>query len=267
MGHTQILMFTDIFSTFDPATSSLFSYWSTTLFWLSNFLVLLIVQASFWASPSQVSWAMLIPTDVMATQVNRTNGQHMKGLSSILTPLFLFMLLINLTGILPYVFRASRHFLFSLTFGLPLWISLILSAALYNPSWFTAALLPPGSPRVLNPFLACVEAIRTLIRPLTLSLRLTANITAGHVILTLIRIYTVWGIIDLPVYSAARIVFISVFYTIFEMIVCLIQAYVFCLLLSLYADEHPTSWSGSYLASRFRPVSRRPARPWFVLVV
>nr|YP_009988597.1 ATP synthase F0 subunit 6 [Pharyngocirrus uchidai]QNM39908.1 ATP synthase F0 subunit 6 [Pharyngocirrus uchidai] len=234
-------MFTDIFSTFDPATSSLFSSWSTSLFWASNFLVIFIVQASLWTSPSQLSWSLLLPTDIMATQVNRTNGARIKGLNSLLTPLFLFMLLINLTGILPYVFSASSHFLFSLTFGFPLWLSLILSAAVYNPSWFTAALLPPGSPSVLNPFLACVEAISTLIRPLTLSLRLTANMTAGHVILTLISIYTVWGIMDLPIYSALLMVSISVFYTIFEMIVCLIQAYVFCLLLSLYADEHPTS--------------------------
>ncbi len=99
--------------------------------------------------------------------------------------------------------------------------------------------MPGGAPDWLNPFLVIVETLRIIVRPITLSFRLAANITAGHIILGLIGIYT-----RAAVFSSSTaflfLLFVQTGYVLFEVGICLIQAYIFCLLATLYADEHPS---------------------------
>lgn len=100
-----------------------------------------------------------------------------------------------------------------------------------------AHLLPDGAPDWLNPFLVLIETSRVIVRPLTLSFRLAANIRAGHIVLGLIRIYSAAAL--LTSYGAfLSLLATTIFYIIFEIAICLIQAYIFCLLLSLYANDH-----------------------------
>jgi len=108
---------------------------------------------------------------------------------NLITALFLFLIFINLSGLIPYVFRPTRHLAISLSLGLPLWLSLIISGILFNPASVIASLLPIGAPAALNPFLVIIETVSILVRPITLSVRLTANIRAGHIVLTLIGNY------------------------------------------------------------------------------
>lgn len=76
-----------------------------------------------------------------------------------------------------------------------------------------------------------------LVRPITLSFRLAANIRAGHIVLGLIRIYASAAIIS-NIAAATILSITALGYILFEIAICLIQAYIFCLLLSLYANEH-----------------------------
>jgi len=108
---------------------------------------------------------------------------------NLITALFLFLFCINLSGLIPYVFRPTRHLAISLSLGLPLWLSLIISGILFNPTSVIASLLPVGAPAALHPFLVIIETVRILVCPITLSVRLTANIRAGHIVLTLIGNY------------------------------------------------------------------------------
>jgi ATP synthase subunit 6 len=147
------------------------------------------------------------------------------------------LIFINLIGLLPYRFAYSRHIVFRLIFGLPLWFSLVLSRFINSPSVFIAGLLPGGAPDWLNPFLVLIETIRILVRPITLSVRLVANIRAGHIVLRLIGIYAS-SFIFMSGISFFFLIIIQFFYIVFEMGICLIQAYIFCLLLTLYADDH-----------------------------
>jgi len=111
-----------------------------------------------------------------------------------------------------------------------------MSGFIYKPLSAIAHLVPAGSPAPLIPFLVLIETISILIRPLTLTVRLVANIRAGHIVMTLIanllRILTLDHIFILT-FAA------SLFYILFEMFVSLIQAYIFTLLISLYIKEHP----------------------------
>src|ERR1043165_1298380 len=114
---------------------------------------------------------------------------------------------------------------------------LIISRFSHNPKKSTAHFLPDGAPDWLNPFLVLIETTRVLVRPLTLSFRLAANIRAGHIVLRLIGIYCASAWFS----SLTTTIFLTISaigYILFEVAICLIQAYIFCLLLSLYSDDH-----------------------------
>lgn len=231
-------MILDIFSSFDPGTSRLNNLISPLLFWIVSCASILLFFLNLWVTPSNLSICINSVINVINDQGTRTHGFHVKGFNRFIVALFIIIININLIGLLPAVFRYSSHLLFTLRFGLPLWLSLIISAIIFNTSRWVAGLLPGGAPHWLNPFLVMIETIRILVRPLTLSFRLAANISAGHIVLTLIGSYCAASIFS----SLTRLAFllsIQVGYIIFELGICLIQRYIFCLLLRLYRDDHP----------------------------
>lgn len=231
-------MLIDIFSSFDPATNSLFNI-SSMSFWTLNRLLILIIHPLIWIAPNRLSWSSYSLSKIIHDQTSRTFTDNLKGMSLIFSSLFVFIILINFSGILPYIFSATSHLLFTLSFGFPLWFALILSGVTTSPTDVLAGLLPGGAPRWLNPFLTLIETTSICVRPITLSFRLAANISAGHIVLTLIRVYLVFAIFKIGPVSLAILFFIQTGYSIFEFGICLIQAYIFCLLLTLYRDDHP----------------------------
>ena len=235
-------MLIDIFSSFDPITTTpQFSLIHISLLPIifPCILFLLLAHSSLWLNYSRFSNSLLIPSNFIWDQLTRTISFKLKGFSSLLTPLFSTLIFLNLFGLIPYVFRITSHLSFTLVIGLPLWFSLILSGILTNPSTWAASLLPGGAPRWLNPFLVLIETIRISVRPITLSFRLAANMTAGHIVLTLIRIYLAYRIFTLSSFLSITLILIQTGYIMFEIGICLIQAFIFCLLLSLYSDDHP----------------------------
>nr|YP_010403029.1 ATP synthase F0 subunit 6 [Sirsoe methanicola]UQV94837.1 ATP synthase F0 subunit 6 [Sirsoe methanicola] len=231
-------MMMDIFSSFDPFTNSLYQI-SPTIFWMTSAMAITPLHASYWLSPSKTLSISSYPLEIMSSQTGRTFGGHLKSFSTIITALFIFLIVTNLIGLIPYTFSMSTHLIMTLSLGLPLWLSLIMSSALHAPMSFTAGLLPGGAPNWLNPFLVIIETLSISVRPITLSFRLAANLTAGHIILGLIGIYTSAAIFNSPT-SFLILLSIQTLYILFEVGICLIQAYIFCLLLTLYADEHPS---------------------------
>nr|QVX31164.1 ATP synthase F0 subunit 6 [Drieschia cf. elegans BG-2021] len=233
-------MMADIFSSFDPATCFSYSTISPSVFWLMSFLGLTLLQSSLWVINSRYIWIPTFPIEVMNSQASRTFSLHLKGFPSILVSLFLMLITLNLMGLLPYVFSSSSHLLLTLSLGLPLWLSLIISAMFHAPKSFVAHFLPSGAPDWLNPFLVLTETISISVRFITLSFRLAANMSAGHILLSLMGIAASSALFN-SYFSSISLIFIQLGYMMFEMGICLIQAYIFCLLLSLYSDDHPTS--------------------------
>lgn len=175
--------------------------------------------------------------DVIFSQLNRTTSTSLKGLSSLVTSVFIVVIIVNLLGLVPYCFRMSSHLVITLSLGLPMWLRLIISRFRFKPKTATAHFLPDGAPDWLNPFLVLIESSRILVRPLTLSFRLAANITAGHIVLSLLGVYMASAMFT-HILSTTLLLFISSFYILFEVAICIIQAYIFCLLVSLYRDDH-----------------------------
>jgi ATP synthase subunit 6 len=231
-------MVSNIFSSFDPAIFSLYPFFNTTLFWISSTIYTIIIATSYWIAHTRLSFLTKTPTTFIHDQVSRTLGSNINGFSPALRTLFLIILLINLAGLIPYIFSLSSHLIFTLSFALPLWLILIISSLLYAPYTFFASLLPRGAPDWLNPFLVLIETTRNIVRPVTLSFRLAANMTAGHIVLTLIGVYGRASIFSSTL-SFVILLSLQAFYILFELAICLIQAFIFCLLLSLYSEDHP----------------------------
>lgn len=138
----------------------------------------------------------------------------------------------NSIGLLPYTFTASRHLVFSLRVAIPLWVGHVVYFIGRLPRSFLAHLVPLRTPGALIPFIVLIELIRRVIRPLTLSVRLAANIIAGHLLLTLL------GRRATALSPAIRVIGGAlVLLGVLECAVRIIQAYVFRILSSLYLNE------------------------------
>nr|AAC15387.1 ATPase subunit 6 [Setophaga plumbea]AAC15393.1 ATPase subunit 6 [Setophaga plumbea]AAC15403.1 ATPase subunit 6 [Setophaga plumbea]AAC15407.1 ATPase subunit 6 [Setophaga plumbea]AAC15409.1 ATPase subunit 6 [Setophaga plumbea] len=155
----------------------------------------------------------------------------------ILTSLMIFLLLINLLGLLPYTFTPTTQLSMNLALAFPLWLATLLTGLRNQPSASLGHLLPEGTPTPLIPALILIETTSLLIRPLALGVRLTANLTAGHLLIQLISTATTVLFSTMPVISLLTFLILFLL-TILEVAVAMIQAYVFVLLLSLYLQEN-----------------------------
>jgi len=148
--------------------------------------------------------------------------------------LILFIFFNNFLGLFPYIFTASSHIRFCLSISLTLWIRLILYTIINYLNNLLIHLTPSGTPFILIPFIVIIESIRLIICPLTLSIRLTANIIAGHLLLTLL------GSSGLNISNSlilSILIFTQVLLYILEISVSIIQAYVFSILSTVYRRE------------------------------
>nr|WGC89358.1 ATP synthase F0 subunit 6 [Quiscalus quiscula] len=155
----------------------------------------------------------------------------------ILTSLMIFLLLINLLGLLPYTFTPTTQLSMNLALAFPLWLATLLTGLRNQPSASLGHLLPEGTPTPLIPALILIETTSLLIRPLALGVRLTANLTAGHLLIQLISTATTTLFSTMPMVSLLTFAVLFLL-TILEVAVAMIQAYVFVLLLSLYLQEN-----------------------------
>nr|ABA19341.1 ATP synthase subunit 6 [Brotogeris chiriri] len=155
----------------------------------------------------------------------------------ILTSLMLFLLTINLLGLLPYTFTPTTQLSMNMALAFPLWLATLLTGLRNQPTTSLGHLLPEGTPTPLIPALIMIETISLLIRPLALGVRLTANLTAGHLLIQLISTATITLLPIMPTISILTTT-ILLLLTILEVAVAIIQAYVFVLLLSLYLQEN-----------------------------
>nr|YP_001293702.1 ATP synthase F0 subunit 6 [Dorosoma petenense]BAF64015.1 ATPase subunits 6 [Dorosoma petenense] len=155
----------------------------------------------------------------------------------LLTSLMLFLVTINMLGLLPYTFTPTTQLSLNLGLAVPLWLATVIIGMRNQPTAALGHLLPEGTPVPLIPILIVIETISLLIRPLALGVRLTANLTAGHL---LIQLIATAAFVLLPIMPTVAILTGTVLFllTLLEVAVAMIQAYVFVLLLSLYLQEN-----------------------------
>nr|QBX87956.1 ATP synthase F0 subunit 6 [Eryx tataricus] len=157
--------------------------------------------------------------------------------SRFLTALLLFIMMSNLIGLLPYTFTTTSQLSMNMAMAVPMWMATVLTGMTTKPSTALAHMLPEGSPTPLIPFMIMIETVSLLMRPMALGVRLTANITAGHLLMTMISSATLNFINSYNILSTLMFALL-ILLTLLEMAVACIQAYVFVLLVTLYLQEN-----------------------------
>nr|AYN73542.1 ATP synthase F0 subunit 6 [Momotus momota] len=178
-------------------------------------------------------WFIHLITKQLMIPLNKTGHKW----AMLLTSLMVLLLTINLLGLLPYTFTPTTQLSMNMALAFPLWLATLLTGLRNQPSITLGHLLPEGTPTPLIPALILIETTSLLIRPLALGVRLTANLTAGHLLIQLISTATTALLPIMPTISILT-VSILLLLTILEVAVAMIQAYVFVLLLSLYLQEN-----------------------------
>lgn len=223
-------MIINLFSIFDPSTN----IFNLSLNWLSSFLGILFFPIIFWFLPSRfnIFWNKIFIT--LHKEFKTLLGIHSySGTTFIFISLFTFILFNNFLGLFPYIFTSTSHLTLTLSLALPLWIRFIFFGWINNTNHMFAHLVPQGTPPVLIPFIVLIETIRNIIRPGTLAVRLSANIIAGHLLLTLLGNTGN----SLSIFIVSLLIIAQLLLLTLETAVAVIQSYVFTILRTLYSRE------------------------------
>lgn len=202
--------------------------------WISIFIVILIFPQIYWLINSQFSKSFLKIIFFLKKELLAVFGNNvLPGTIFIYVSIFFFIIFSNFLGLFPYIFTGTSHLRITLTIALPLWLGRIIISILYQYNNLFAHLVPIGTPGFLMPVIVLIETISNIIRPLTLSIRLAANIVAGHLLLTLLGSQGP-NVNNIYIF----LLFISLYLLlILEIAVACIQSYVFIILNSLYLSE------------------------------
>nr|YP_010282231.1 ATP synthase F0 subunit 6 [Upeneus tragula]UHM24795.1 ATP synthase F0 subunit 6 [Upeneus tragula]BAO84646.1 ATPase subunit 6 [Upeneus tragula] len=157
--------------------------------------------------------------------------------ATLFTALMIFLVSLNVLGLFPYTFTPTTQLSMNLGLAVPLWLATVIIGMRNQPTESLGHLLPEGTPTPLIPVLIIIETISLFIRPLALGVRLTANLTAGHLLIQLISTAAFVLTTSMPTVALLTMVVLFLL-TLLEVAVAMIQAYVFVLLLSLYLQEN-----------------------------
>nr|QXT59964.1 ATP synthase membrane subunit 6 [Tuberculatus sp. Calphy40] len=217
-------MTTNLFNIFDPSTM----IFNLELNWISTMMIIMLMPNFMWIMPNRMNWIinkilMILNNEMLMLYKTK----KIKSPSFLFISLFMFIFLNNFMGLFPYIFSSSSHMIFSMTLAMPFWLFFIIMSMIKNTKNMIAHLIPIGTPMLLAPLMTIIETMSMFIRPLSLSIRLTANMIAGHLLMTLLNSNSMMIIILL----------IQMFMMMFELCVAMIQSYVFSILTSLYSSE------------------------------
>jgi F-type H+-transporting ATPase subunit a len=158
--------------------------------------------------------------------------------------LFMFVLILNLLGLMPYFFTVTSHIVITAALAATVILTVIIYGFYRNGLGFMKLFVPHGVPGYLLPLVVFIEVLSFLSRPISLSVRLFANMLAGHITLKVFASF----IIMLSAFGFAGWIgaiipfFMTVALTALEVLVAFLQAYVFAILTSMYLNDalHPS---------------------------
>nr|USH57545.1 ATP synthase F0 subunit 6 [Ninguta schrenckii] len=220
----------NLFSIFDPSTN----IFNLSLNWISTFIGLMFIPYSYWFIPNRYYMMWNFISSKLHNEFKTLMGTNsFNGSTFIFISLFFFVLFNNFLGLFPYIFTSTSHLNLSLTLSLTLWLSFMIYGWINNTQHMFIHLIPQGTPTILMPFMVLIETISNIIRPGTLAVRLTANMIAGHLLLTLLGNSGM----NMPNYLLIILIFSQILLLILEFAVAIIQSYVITILSTLYSSE------------------------------
>lgn len=167
-------------------------------------------------------------------EINPHRVQNMNNIKIFVSILFYFVCVSNIFGLLPYIYTPTSIPLITLSISLTLWLTIMIYAWIASFKIICGHLLPISTPLILSPFIVLIELISLIIRPFTLSIRLTANMIAGHLLITLLS--SIGSYIN-GIIPFMGLIMVQNLLVILEIAVAIIQGYIFILLFTIYTSE------------------------------
>ena len=191
--------------------------------------------------PGRAQAAVEYLYDFIRDMLRENVGSEGLRYAPLIFSLFIFVLVCNLLGLIPFVgaFTPTSHI--AVTFGLAIivFVLVVIVGFARHGLHFFSLFVPEGTPIFVLPLVALIEFVSFLSRPFTLAIRLFANMTAGHVLLKVFGgfIVTLGSITALPVVLGIIPLSVNVALTALELLIAVVQAYVFALLASIYLND------------------------------
>lgn len=193
----------------------------------------LATKTSSISSPSRIQMSVELIYRMIADMLNINVGEKGKPFIPLIFSMFLFILLCNLLGLLPYSFTVTSHISITLGLAMIIFITITLTGFVKHGLKFFSLFLPHGIPLWLAPLIFIIEFFAFLAKPVSLSLRLVANMIAGHVLLKVIAGFMVSLMLFLkPLPLPLMVILFG-----FELFVAILQAYIFTLLSCVYLSD------------------------------
>jgi len=213
-------MIVNLFSIFDPSLSLFFMRWMPIV--VSMFLVGVSSFKLLSGSKAFVVYFISIFSSMVG-------GPEVSKLPLFiwLSCIFLYVCVVNIMSLFPHRFSRNRQVSLVFPLSVLLWLSFVLFNLNKRFVGFVKSLTPQGSPYSIMNFIVLVELVRILIRPITLSIRLTSNIVAGHLLMSILVSF----LLSSRYFRSFTIVMMI---NLLEIGVSFIQGYVFSILLFMY---------------------------------
>ncbi len=181
---------------------------------------------SRWQSMAELSY------EFVAGMVRDNVGHEGRAYFPFIFTLFMFILFCNAFGLLPYSFTVTSHIVVTFAMAATIFAGVTVIGMVKHGFRFLTFFIPKGVPAYMMPLLVPIEILSYLARPVTLSLRLFANMMAGH---TMLKVFAGF-VVALGVFGVAPLIVIIALYSL-EVIVAVLQAYVFTIITCLYLSD------------------------------
>lgn len=190
--------------------------------------------------PSRMQSMAEMSYEFVGNMIRDNAGAEGKKYFPIIFTIFMFVLTCNLLGMIPYSFTATSHIAVTFTLAMFIFLSVTLLAIVKHGTKFFGFFLPHGIPLAIAPIMYFIELFSYLARPISLSVRLAANMMAGHTMLKVIAGFVLMlgalgGVVGVA--GGAVPVAFLVILTGFEIFVAVLQAYIFTILTCVYLND------------------------------
>ena len=183
--------------------------------------------------PSKIQLVTEMTYSFIAKMINDTAGSAAKPFFPFIFTLFMFVLFCNMVGMLPYSFTVTSHIIVTFALAAIVFIGVTIIGFVKHGIKYLELFVPKGVPFVLLPLIVIIEIISYLSRPVSLSVRLFANMMAGH---TMLKVFGGF-VISLGLLGGWLPLSFSVALIGLEILVAFLQAYVFAILTCIYLND------------------------------
>jgi len=213
------------------------SFTNASLFMIISSTLILLMLFLGTKKKSLVPSKMQLITEMsytfVAKMINDTAGSKAKSFFPFIFTLFMFVLFCNMVGMLPYSFTVTSHIIITFVLAAIVFIGVTVIGFIKHGFKYLELFVPKGVPIVLLPIIVVIEIISYLSRPVSLSVRLFANMMAGH---TMLKVFGGF-VISLGLLGGWLPLSFSVALTGLEILVAFLQAYVFAILTCIYLND------------------------------